>query len=57
MNTCIILCGDWNFVQGTCIDTYNILHDRHTNCRAKVQEIIETYNLVDSWRITIKQKN
>lgn len=49
-NSCLILCGDWNFVQDMDIDTYNIIHDRHVNCKKVVQNIKDTYNLIDPWR-------
>jgi exonuclease III len=28
-NTSYLLCGDWNVVQDTSIDTYNIIHNRN----------------------------
>jgi hypothetical protein len=30
-NTSYLLCGDWNVVQDTSIDTYNIIHNRNQN--------------------------
>ena len=49
-NTSILLCGDWNVVQEKSIDTFNILHDRNPNSRKKIEEIIETFDLIDPWR-------
>ena len=37
-NSSVILCGDWNFVQEKDLDTFNILHDRHTLSRKVVQD-------------------
>jgi exonuclease III len=38
-NTSYLLCGDWNVVQDTSIDTYNIIHNRNQNSREKIEEI------------------
>jgi exonuclease III len=42
--------GDWNVVQDTSIDTYNIIHNRNQNSREKIEEMLETFELLDPWR-------
>ncbi|XP_071176505.1 uncharacterized protein [Mytilus edulis] len=49
-NTSFLLCGDWNVVQDTNIDTYNIIHNRNPNSRKKIEEIVESLELLDPWR-------
>jgi hypothetical protein len=49
-NTSYLLCGDWNVVQDTSIDTYNIIHNRNQNSREKIEEMLETFELLDPWR-------
>ncbi|VDI30889.1 Hypothetical predicted protein [Mytilus galloprovincialis] len=49
-NTSILMCGDWNVVQDFHMDTYNILHNRNLNSRNKIEEISQTFELLDPWR-------
>ena len=49
-NTSLLLCGDWNVVQDKSIDTYNIIHTRNPNSHKKIEELIETFELLDPWR-------
>ena len=46
-NTSYLLCGDWNVVQDTSIDTYNIIHNRNQNLREKIKEMSENFELLD----------
>ena len=46
----IITCGDLNVVQDMNKDTYNVKHNRNPNSRKKIDEIIETFDLIDPWR-------
>ena len=46
-NTSYLLCGDWNVVQDNSIDTYNIIHARNQNSRKKIEEMKETFELLD----------
>jgi hypothetical protein len=39
------LYGDWNVVQDTSIDTYNIIHNRNQNSREKIEEMLETFEI------------
>ncbi|CAC5366325.1 unnamed protein product [Mytilus coruscus] len=49
-NTSILMCGDWNVVQDFQMDTYNILHNRNLNSHNKIEEISQTFELLDPWR-------
>ena len=49
-NTSILLCGDWNVVQDFHLDTFNILNNRNPNSRKKIEEIVESFELLDPWR-------
>ena len=49
-NTSYLFCGDWNAVQNKSDDTYNVLHDRNINARKKIDEMKETFELLDPWR-------
>ena len=42
-----LFCGDWNAVQNKSDDTYNVLHDRNINARKKIDEMKETFELLD----------
>ena len=55
-NTSYLLCGDWNVVQDTSIDTYNIIHNRNQNSREKIEEMLETFELLDPWRENLFSK-
>ena len=48
-NTSLMFVGDWNLVQDHSIDTYNILHNRNSNTRKKLEEMIESLGLLDPW--------
>ena len=48
-NTSYLFCGDWNAVQNKSDDTYNVLHDRNINARKKIDEMKETFELLDPW--------
>jgi exonuclease III len=50
----VLLCGDWNVVLDRYIDTYNIIHNRNPYSRKKIDEIIEAFELLDSWRIILR---
>ena len=50
-NSSILLCGDWNVVQDYTLDTYNIVHNRNQNCRKKLEDYTESFELVDPWRV------
>ena len=50
VNTSYLFCGDWNAVQNRSDDTYNVLHDRNINARKKIDEMKETFELLDPWR-------
>ena len=49
-NSSVIICGDWNVVQDMELDSYNILHDKHSMARAAVQDIKNQLDLLDPWR-------
>ena len=49
-NSSIIMCGDWNTVQDLDLDTYNILHDKHQQSRAAIQDLKNELELIDPWR-------
>lgn len=49
-NTSYLFCDDWNAVQNKSDDTYNVLHDRNINARKKIDEMKETFELLDPWR-------
>ena len=49
-NTSILLCGDWNVVQDISLDTHNIVQNRNSNSRKKIEEIMESFELLDPWR-------
>jgi exonuclease III len=49
-NTSFLFCGDWNVVQNKSDDTYNVIHDRNQNARKKIEELKETFELLDPWR-------
>ena len=49
-NSTIITCGDWNVVQDMNKDTYNVKHNRNPISKKKIDEIIETFDLIDPWR-------
>ena len=44
------MCGDWNTVQDLDLDTYNILHDKHQQSRAAIQDLKNELELIDPWR-------
>ncbi|VDI09879.1 Hypothetical predicted protein [Mytilus galloprovincialis] len=50
INTSILMCIDWNVVQDFHMDTYNILHNRNLNSGNKIEEISQTFELLDPWR-------
>ena len=50
VNKSYLFCGDWNAVQNKSDDTYNVLHDRNINARKKIDEMKETFELLDPWR-------
>ena len=45
-----LFCGDWNVVQNKSDDTYNVIQDRNQNARKKIEELKETFELLDPWR-------
>ena len=49
-NTSFLFCGDWNVVQNKSDDTYKVIHDRNQNARKKIEELKETFKLLDPWR-------
>ena len=49
-NTSLLFCGDWYVVQNKRDDTYNVLHDRDQNARKKIEELKESFELLDPWR-------
>ena len=49
-NTSFVFCGDWNVVQDYNIDNFNIRYNRNPNSRAKIEDIKDTFGLVDPWR-------
>jgi exonuclease III len=49
-NTSFLFCGDCNVVQNKSDDTYNVIHDRNQNARRKIEELKETFELLDPWR-------
>ena len=49
-NTSFLFCGDWNVVQNKSDDTYNVIHDRNQNACKKIEELKETFELLDPWR-------
>jgi hypothetical protein len=51
LNTSFLFCGDWNVVQNKSDDTYNVIHDRNQNARKKIEELKETFELLE------RQKN
>ena len=48
--TSFLFCGDWNVVQNKSDNTYNVIHDRNQNARKKIEELKETFELLDPWR-------
>ena len=50
-NSSILSCGDRNVTLDHSIDTYNITHNRNPNARKKVELMIESFQLMDPWRI------
>jgi hypothetical protein len=48
-NTSFLFCGDWNVVQNKSDDTCNVIHDRNQNARKKIEELKETFELLDPW--------
>ena len=49
-NASFLFCGDWNVVQNKSDDTYNVIHDRNQNGCKKIEELKETFELLDPWR-------
>ena len=49
-NTSFLFCGDWNVVQNKSDDTYNVIHNRNQNARKKIEELKETFELLDPWQ-------
>jgi exonuclease III len=45
-----IICGDWNLVLDQELDTINYVRENNKNSRHKVQEMIESMDLLDIWR-------
>ena len=46
-----IIGGDFNTVMDCAIDKKNGRQDTHKNCRNKINDITETHNLIDIWRV------
>jgi hypothetical protein len=42
-----LFCGDWDVAQNKSDDTYNVIHDRNQNARKKMEELKETFELLD----------
>ena len=46
-----IICGDWNLIQCTDLDTFNYNHINNPKSRDEVLKLKNDINLVDPWRI------
>ena len=45
-----IICGDWNLVLDFKMDTFGYIRENNINARRKVEELIDIFDLVDTWR-------
>ena len=51
-----IICGDWNLVQDSILDTYNYIHVNNPRAKQQVNNIKNELNLCDPWRIRFPNK-
>lgn len=51
-----IVCGDWNLVQDSTLDTYNYLHVNNPRAKQQVNKMKTELDLCDPWRIRFPDK-
>ena len=51
-----VVCGDWNLVQDSTLDTYNYLHVNNPRAKQQVYNMKNELDLCDPWRIRFPDK-
>ena len=52
-----ILCGDWNMVMNFDQDTYSYLRENNIKAKKAVQNMINSFDLIDTWRVSHPDQN